>query len=267
MAIGLIVVGDEILSGKRVDQHFPRVVSILAERGLALSWAHYAGDDREAMTALLRRTFASDDLVFSTGGIGATPDDHTRQAAAAALDRPLVPHPEAVALLHQRIAAQAAEHKVPADLDHPENRQRLRMAEFPAGAVIIPNPVNQIAGFGVDQHWFVPGFPAMAWPMIAWVLDTHYRDLFPAATAVERALHIYEVPESAVAPWMEDVERGYPGVRTFSLPSTSPDQESVIELGVKGLRPAVDDAFAQLLAAATATGARVEPLQPPVAPG
>lgn len=260
MAIGLIIVGDELLSGKRMDKHFPQVVSILAERGLALGWAHYLGDDREAMTELLRRTLATDDLVFSTGGIGATPDDHTRQAAAAALGRPLVPHPEAVALLHGRIAAQAAENKVPADLAHPENQQRLRMAEFPADAAIIPNPVNQIAGFGVHRHWFVPGFPAMAWPMISWVLDTHYRQLFPTTAAVERALLIYGVPESAVAPWMEAIEHSYPGVRTFSLPSTTEEDQDYIELGVKGMAPGVDQAYEQLLAAAASTGARVEPV-------
>jgi molybdopterin-biosynthesis enzyme MoeA-like protein len=260
MAIGLIIVGDEILSGKRVDKHFPQVVSILAERGLTLGWAHYLGDDREEMTGLLRRTLATDDIVFSTGGIGATPDDHTRQAAAAALGRPLVPHQEAVALLHGRISAQAADNKVPADLAHPENQQRLRMAEFPAGAAIIPNPVNQIAGFGVHSHWFVPGFPAMAWPMIAWVLDTHYRHLFPATRTVERGLLIYDVPESAVAPWMEAIESRHPEVRTFSLPSTTDDDQQYIELGVKGVPPAVDQAYEQLLAAAASTQARVEPI-------
>jgi len=258
MGFGLIIVGDEILSGKRVDRHFGQVVAILAERRLTLSWAHYVGDDRLEMTDLFRRTLAGDDVVFSTGGIGATPDDHTRQAAAAALSRPLVPHPEAVQLLHGRIAAQAAEGKVPADLTHPENRQRLRMAEFPADAVIIPNPVNQIAGFAVERHWFVPGFPAMAWPMIEWVLDTHYRDFFPTIATAERAMRIFDVPESAVAPWMEVVEEAHPGVRAFSLPSMTDDRQHHIELGVKGEQPAVDHAFEQLLAQAGTTGARVE---------
>lgn len=233
------------------------MVEILTARGLALSWAQYVGDDRAEMTELLRRSFDTSDVVFSTGGIGATPDDHTRQSAAAALDEDLVPHPEAVALLHGRIAAQAAEGQVPADLDHPENRQRLRMAEFPASARVIPNPVNQIAGFGVADHWFVPGFPKMASPMIEWVLDTHYRDAFHADALVERGLRILGVPESAVAPWMEAVERDHPGVRAYSLPSTS-DGRPYIELGVKGDASLVDAAFAQLHADAQATGAPIE---------
>ena len=253
----MIVVGDEILSGKRVDKHFARVVEILSARGLSLTWAQYVGDDRAEMTDLLRRTFASHDVVFSTGGIGATPDDHTRQAAAAALGEDLVGHPEAVALLHGRIAAQASQGQVPADLDHPENRQRLKMTEFPATARIIPNPVNQIAGFGVADHWFVPGFPKMASPMIEWVLDTHYRDAFHADVLVERGLRILGVPESAVAPWMEAVERDHPGVRAYSLPSTS-DGRPYIELGVKGEESVVDAAFAQLRTAAEVTGAPIE---------
>ena len=87
MAIGALIIGDEILSGKRQDKHLPHVIETLAARGLALDFAHYLGDDRERLTALLRDSFARGDLVFSFGGIGATPDDHTRQAAAAALGR------------------------------------------------------------------------------------------------------------------------------------------------------------------------------------
>jgi molybdenum cofactor synthesis domain-containing protein len=87
MTVGLIVVGDEILSGKRVDKHFAKVVELLTARGMELAWAEYVGDDPARITATLRRAFAGGDIVFSTGGIGATPDDHTRQCAAAALGR------------------------------------------------------------------------------------------------------------------------------------------------------------------------------------
>ena len=83
MNIGLIIIGDEILSGKRQDKHFGKVVELLGARGLQLAWARYLGDDRERLVATLRESFASGDSVFSCGGIGATPDDHTRQAAAA----------------------------------------------------------------------------------------------------------------------------------------------------------------------------------------
>ena len=90
---GLIIVGDEILSGKRTDKHFSKVIEILSARGLALAYADYVGDDPDRITRTLQRAFASGDVVFTTGGIGATPDDHTRQCAARALGVGLELHP------------------------------------------------------------------------------------------------------------------------------------------------------------------------------
>src|SRR4051812_45075140 len=109
MAIGLIIIGDEILSGKRTDKHFPKVVEMLAERGMQLDWAEYLGDNPARITATLERVFATGDIVFSCGGIGATPDDHTRQCAAAALGVSLALHPEAKAKIEERIADMARE--------------------------------------------------------------------------------------------------------------------------------------------------------------
>ena len=104
MGFGLFIIGDEILSGKREDQHFARVRGLMAARGLRLDWVAYLGDDRRRLTAALARSFAGDDVVFSCGGIGGTPDDHTRQAAAAALGLPLVLHPQARELIAGRMA-------------------------------------------------------------------------------------------------------------------------------------------------------------------
>ncbi|MCE2910031.1 MAG: competence/damage-inducible protein A, partial [Burkholderiaceae bacterium] len=184
MNIGLIIVGDEILSGKRADKHLAKVIELLAARGLALSWARYAGDDRARLTADLRDAFAGGELVFSCGGIGATPDDHTRQCAAAALGVELALHPEARALILERMADVAREQGQPFEPERPDNVHRLNMGVFPAGCSIIPNPYNKIPGFscpapgGRGAVHFVPGFPVMAWPMIEWVLDTHYAHLF-----------------------------------------------------------------------------------------
>ena len=175
MKIGLIIVGDEILSGKRADKHLPKVIELLAARGLELAWARYVGDDPARITADLKDAFASGDLVFSCGGIGATPDDHTRQCAAAALGVPLALHPEARDFVIERMKDVAREQGTTFDPDRDDNRHRLNMAVFPAGAEIIPNPYNKIAGFAVRSGeggvFFVPGFPVMAWPMIEWVLD------------------------------------------------------------------------------------------------
>ena len=256
MAFGLIVVGDEILSGKRQDKHFSKVVALLAERGLQLAWAEFVGDERERIAATLRRTFAGDDIVFSCGGIGATPDDHTRQAAAAALGLPLALHPEGKGLVEQRILQAAREAGKEVDLSAPENLQRLKMAEFPAGAALIPNPYNGIPGFTVARHHFVPGFPVMAWPMIEWVLDTHYADLFHQQAQAEQAMLVYGQAEAVLVPLMEAIEARYTGVRVFSLPSVGEDgSRRHIELGVKGVPAEVAPAFAAMRAELDRVGA------------
>ena len=197
---GLYIVGDEILSGKRQDKHLSKVIDLLDARGLRLSWAQYLGDDRDFITASLARSFASDDVVFSCGGIGSTPDDHTRQAAAQALGVALDLHPEARALIAQRCADMAAEGRGSADMSTTENQQRLKMGEFPRGARILPNTYNRIPGFAVERHYFVPGFPVMAWPMIEAVLDSDYRWAFGADRVEERSLLVFETPESADRP-------------------------------------------------------------------
>ena len=261
--IGLIIVGDEILSGKRADKHLAKVIEILGTRGLRLHWAHYVGDDRAAITDTLRRSFASDDVVFVCGGIGATSDDHTRQAAAAALGVDLELHPQAAALIAQRCADMAAEGRGSADMSTPENRQRLRMGEFPRGARIIANPLNRIPGFAVGRHFFLPGFPAMAWPMIEATLDHELTGQLKPEVARERSMLVFDTPESLIAPLMERVEASFAGIRAFSLPSLGDGrdgrpQRRHIELGVKGDPEAVDAAFESLLRGVEALGAPFE---------
>ncbi|MFN3790470.1 competence/damage-inducible protein A [Massilia sp.] len=261
MAFGLIVIGDEILSGRRQDKHFSKVVELLGARGLQLAWAQFVGDDPSRLTDLLRRSFAGGDIVFSCGGIGATPDDHTRQCAAAALGLPLALHPEGRLNIEERIRETAREAGQEADLGAPENLQRLKMAEFPRGASLIPNPYNRIAGFSIGAHHFVPGFPVMAWPMIEWVLDTHYPHLFHASVHLERSLIVYEQAEASLTPLMEALERDYPGLRVFSLPSVGDAQtRRHIELGVKGAPAQVEPAFLAMQTELQRRGAEFRPL-------
>lgn len=259
MAFGLIIIGDEILSGRRQDKHFSKVVELLGARGLQLAWAEFVGDDPGRLTDLLRRSFAGGDFVFSCGGIGATPDDHTRQCAAAALGLPLVLHPEGRLNIEERIRETAREAGLEADLGAPDNLQRLKMAEFPHGAALIPNPYNRIAGFSVRDHHFVPGFPVMAWPMIEWVLDSHYSHLFHASVHLERSLIVYEQAEASLTPLMEALERNHPGLRVFSLPSVGDAHtRRHIELGVKGAPAQVEPAFLAMQAELQSRGAEFQ---------
>jgi molybdopterin-biosynthesis enzyme MoeA-like protein len=261
--IGLIIVGDEILSGKRQDKHFSKVIQILGARGLLLAWARYVGDDRPGITAALEAAFAGGDLVFSCGGIGATPDDHTRQCAAAALGRGLELHPQAKALILERMADVAREQGLPYEPDRPDNVHRLNMGVFPEGARIIPNPFNKIPGFSLGDVHFVPGFPVMAWPMIEWVLDTLYPQLGASAERQrERSVIVYGAMEATLTPLMEAVEARHPGIKVFSLPSVDdPVHGRHIELGVKGAAagPQVDGAFSSLRAGLEAFGCKLGP--------
>lgn len=260
MNIGLIIIGDEILSGKRQDKHLAKCIELLGERGLPLAWARYLGDDRARLTAALTDAFASGDLVFSCGGIGATPDDHTRQAAAAALGRPLALHPQARELIVERMREVAAEQGQVFDPDRPDNVHRLNMGVFPQGATLIPNPYNRIPGFSVGDVHFVPGFPVMAWPMIAWVLDTRYAHLAGAERPVERSVIVFGAMEAALTPLMEDLESRFAGVRVFSLPSVDhPQWGRHIELGVKGPPARIDEAFDALLAGLRQRGTDLGP--------
>jgi molybdopterin-biosynthesis enzyme MoeA-like protein len=257
---GLIIIGDEILSGKRRDGHMPKLIELLAARGLMLSWSRYVGDDRTLITEALTHAFACGDIVFSCGGIGATPDDHTRQCAAAALERELVLHPRAKELILERMRDVARERGEPYEPERDDNVHRLNMGVFPAGAQIIANPYNKIPGFSIDDVHFVPGFAVMAHPMIESLLDTRYRHLHGTQTQAEQSVIVFGAMEATLTPVMETIERNHAGVRVFSLPSVDhPQYGRHIELGVKGSPAAVAPAYAQLLAALAAMGAALGP--------
>jgi molybdopterin-biosynthesis enzyme MoeA-like protein len=265
-AFGLIIIGDEILSGKRADKHLPKVIELLSARGLQLAYADYVGDDPQRITAALQRAFASGEVVFSCGGIGATPDDHTRQCAARALGLPLALHPQAEALIRERMQDVAREQGLPYEPDRADNLHRLNMGVFPVGARIIPNPYNKIPGFscpspgGQGSVHFLPGFPVMAWPMIEWVLDTHYAHLFHRRAWCEQSVIVYGAMEAALTPLMEAIEARHAGVKVFSLPSVDhPEHGRHIELGVKGEGRQVLAAYSDLLVGLLEHGARLGP--------
>jgi molybdopterin-biosynthesis enzyme MoeA-like protein len=251
--IGLIIIGDEILSGKRADKHLPKVIELLHARGLQLAYADYVGDSPERIKRTLRRAFGSGDIIFSCGGIGATPDDHTRQCAARALGLELTLHPQAEALIRERMQDVAREQGLTYDPDSADNMHRLNMGVFPQGAKIIPNPYNKIPGFSCESSGggavhFLPGFPVMAWPMIEWVLDTWYPSLSGKTALVEKSIVVFGAMEATLTPLMEQIEHDHAGVRIFSLPSVDhPEYGRHIELGVKGTSESVNQAYPDLL--------------------
>ncbi|MGB6007451.1 competence/damage-inducible protein A [Castellaniella sp.] len=259
-SVRLIAIGDEILSGRRQDKHFATLIELLQARGMRLKAAEFISDDEDDITACLRRSFATGDLVFCCGGIGATPDDRTRQAAARALGVGLALHPEAARLIGERCAEMAAKGQGSADMSTPENQQRLQMGVFPVGADIIPNSYNRIPGFYIRNHSFMPGFPVMAHPMMAWTLDTRYARWHHQEARVEHSFLVFGLPESRITPALESLEQRWPGIRAFSLPNVGDSGgHPHIELGVKGEPDSAARALAWLRTEVLSLGGRLNP--------
>lgn len=259
---GAIVIGDEILSGRRQDKHMAALIAALSERGLQLAWARYVGDEPAQIEDALAWAARQPTPAFSFGGIGATPDDHTRSCAARALGRPLHRHPGAQALIVERATEMAQSKGVVYDPASPENVHRLHMGVLPLGARLIHNPYNRIPGFSVAQLHFVPGFPVMAHPMLASVLDAEYAAWQHRGEWQERAAIVFDTFESRLTPLMERIEAGHPGVKIFCLPSVShPHYGPHLELGVKGKPDCVQAAYAHLLDELRTDGVRFQTLE------
>jgi molybdopterin-biosynthesis enzyme MoeA-like protein len=232
MNINLFVIGDELLSGKRADKHLPTVIGLLAARGLELHAAEFLPDDEARIAESIARVRDRSEVLLSCGGIGATPDDCTRQAAARAFAVPIERHPEGLQIL----LAEFGERTYP---------NRALMVDFPAGASLIPNPVNRVPGFYVEHCHFVPGFPEMAWPMLEWVLDHRLQHLHNAEPRVEYRLKaLGTAGEGDLLQLMETTLAQFPGIKLSSLPTRgTPDAPRHIEFGIKGPRVQADEAF------------------------
>lgn len=216
---GLVIVGDELLSGKRRDGHFEFMVNTLQKHGGELTWVRIIGDDPATQAETYRQTRASGLRVFSFGGIGATPDDLTRQAAASAFEQKLELHPEGMEILRARFGNELTQ-------------TRCQLVNFPSGSRLIPNPVNQIPGFSIEAHHFVPGFPNMAWPMVEWVLGRYYGNLNDQPATIELSLRCEGVYESELIPLMQSVLKQHPEIKLSCLPASGLTRQA--ELGVRG---------------------------------
>ncbi len=262
----LIIIGDEILSGHRVDKHFTHILSAFKQRGLSISQVQYVSDDRERITRVIHQALDSGDVVISCGGIGATPDDHTRQAVADALAVDLVLHPQAKELITAFCLS-----KGDVDMTTSQNQFRLNMGHFPFGADIIPNTYNGIPAFSINKRLYcLPGFPVMAWPMLDWILDTHYQYLFDSHVQITQAIRVFGLPESALISLMHRIELEYTPLKVYSLPNIGhPDIEynkPHIELGCKApmtYSQHLADAMVAIQLAVQQLGGTVMPINQP----
>jgi len=241
MPFGALIIGDEIMRGKRQDKHMAQLIAILRSRGLTLAWCEYLGDDPELITATLKRTLAGADIVFSFGGIGATPTTirglrrgrGRRGPRAASGGRGRNPRP----LRRRHHAEPPQDGRVSARREHHTQRLQPHTRFLPARASLRP------------------GFPIMAWPMVEWVLDTRYARLFHRRPETEASIMVYESAESTLTPLMEAVEAKYRGLKVFSLPSIGEGgRRRHIELGVRGAPEEVVPALEELKRGVTETG-------------
>ncbi len=213
---GIIVIGDEILNGRRKDRHFQGIGDRIRMRGYGIAWLRILSDDPAYLEAELRRTMSEDRPVFCCGGIGATPDDHTRACAAIAAGVPIEAHKEFIDILVDKFGDEA----------YPT---RVRMADLPKGSALIPNPYNRIPGFYINQHYFMPGFPDMAHPMTDWVFEQFYPVMNPEK---QKAVWVEGAIESKLVPIMDRMMEKYPKQKLFSLPRLG--EHPRIELGYRG---------------------------------
>jgi molybdopterin-biosynthesis enzyme MoeA-like protein len=159
-----LIIGTEILNGRRVDKHFEFVKNELAKYGHELFASFVIKDDVELMKntyELIKRD--KEAVMFSFGGIGSTPDDLTREVAAEIFThKGVVTHAKFKEDIIERFGEEAYPH-------------RIHMADIPEGASLLENPVNNMSGFALEnRYYFVPGFPSMAHPMIQNVIEKNY---------------------------------------------------------------------------------------------
>ncbi len=195
----VLIIGNEILSGKTQDTNLQFLGAELAAKGITLVEARVLRDDKAAIVAAVNECRAAYTYVFTTGGIGPTHDDITAECIATAFGRDLVLHEEAV----ERLRRQGLE----------LNAARLKMARVPAGASLIDNPMSGAPGFRVDNVFVMAGIPAVARGMFS-TLD---EELAGGSPIHSRNVDVY-LPEGELAAPLENIVRKYSQVEIGSYP-------------------------------------------------
>jgi molybdopterin-biosynthesis enzyme MoeA-like protein len=201
-----LIIGTEILNQRRKDKHFDFVATALAKKGYKLTGTFIIEDDPALIVQTIKFIASQPNpILFSFGGIGSTPDDHTRKCASIALrDGTLPVHNEAKQIIVDQLGEKAYPYSV-------------RMAELPKGAKLLHNPVNKMPAFSLDERFFfMPGFPEMSHPMVEEILtrlipkeQTYYRHTLTALCKENLFIDI--------------MEQMPPGVEFSSLPKLYSD--------------------------------------------
>lgn len=198
----LIVIGDEILSGRTQDRNIAQVASWLQVQGIRLKEVRVVPDDEQAIADAVNVLRAAHDYLFTTGGIGPTHDDISVDGVARALGVPVVEHPEARRILEEFYATRGG-----------LNPARLRMARVPRGADLIPNAMSGAPGIKAGNVYMMAGVPAIAGQMLAALTGT----LEGGAPLISETVGGW-IQESQVADILREVERAHPKCQIGSYP-------------------------------------------------
>jgi len=232
----VLVIGDEILSGRTQDTNINYIARVLALKGIDLKEARMVGDEQGEIVAALNALRTRYDFVFTTGGIGPTHDDITADAIAAAFGVGIGYHPEAYAALEARYA--------PGEF----NEMRKRMARVPHGASLVKNSVSTAPGFHIGNVFVLAGVPAIARAMLEALAP-----LLPEGPKVHAVTIASPVPEGRVAEGLAAVQKGHPDTGIGSYPFYRPDGGFGVQLVVRGRDAAAVEAAAVAIEAHLAT--------------
>jgi molybdopterin-biosynthesis enzyme MoeA-like protein len=232
----LVIIGDEILSGRTQDLNLAYLGKWLNLQGIRLAEARVVGDEMGAIVAAVNACRAAHDYVFTTGGIGPTHDDISVDAVAAAFGVPVVLHPKAEAIIRGYYGDRITE-------------ARLRMARVPNGAELIDNPVSGAPGIRIDNVYMLAGVPKITQGMLAG-LDGK---LEGGAPVLDRTVGAW-VAESSVSDLLVAVEREKPGIQIGSYPFWREGRVGANFVVRSQDRDALDDAARRLVSALEAAG-------------
>ncbi len=227
----VLIIGNEILSGRTQDANLAYIATGLGEVGVVLREARVIPDVPDTIIATVNELRASYDYLFTTGGIGPTHDDITSECVARAFGLPLVVHPEA----HRQFLSYYA----PGEL----NEARLRMAKTPEGAALIPNPISRAPGFHIGNVFVMAGIPRVMQAMF-----DHVRPNLKGGPPVLSRTVSCGVPEGILAQGLGAIQERYPDLDIGSYPYTRRGGFGVA-LVLRGREPARLDAAKDEVAA------------------
>ncbi|WP_374468923.1 competence/damage-inducible protein A [Phenylobacterium sp.] len=234
---GVLIIGDEILSGRTQDTNLRDIARYLGVHGVDLAEARTVPDVLEEIVAALDALRSRYDYVITTGGIGPTHDDITADAVAAAFGVELVEHPEILAMMEARWGDQL-------------NAARRRMARVPVGGELVKNPVQGPPGFAIGNVFVLAGVPAIMRGMLE---DVGPR-LKGGKVTLSRTVRVEGSGEGQIAAPLEAVAKAHPDMSLGSYPFFTPEGYGS-NLVLRGRDPeALEQAVAELIAALEAAG-------------